>query len=137
MTGTKQNYARAQKISIDRVTLNTLVLDDKPTEGPDRGAYVQGAFMEGARWSAEERSIVESRPKELYTTVPVMWFQPEKDRVPPPSQYYCPLYKTLARAGTLSTTGHSTNFVTTLQIPTNLPESHWIKRGVACVLGLS
>eukprot|EP01063_Lacrimia_lanifica_P030849 TRINITY_DN4987_c0_g1_i1.p1 TRINITY_DN4987_c0_g1~~TRINITY_DN4987_c0_g1_i1.p1 ORF type:complete len:2324 (+),score=1039.90 TRINITY_DN4987_c0_g1_i1:991-6972(+) len=137
MTGTKQNFARAKKISIDTVTFGTHVLPEKPTKKPEHGSYVWGMFMEGARWSREEEKIVESRPKELYTVVPEMHFKPEQHRDPPEQQFRCPLYKTLTRAGTLSTTGHSTNFVTTLEIPIkDIPESHWIKRGVACVCGL-
>jgi hypothetical protein len=42
----------------------------------------------------------ESRPKELYTEMPVIWLQPESNRkVPTEGIYDCPVYKTLTRAG--------------------------------------
>lgn len=84
--------------------------------------------------------LAESLPKVLLTRMPKIWFKPQE--VDPKTGtidhghiYTCPLYKTLERFGTLSTTGHSTNFVLDVMLPIQQkhPESHWIKRGVAMV----
>ena len=68
--------------------------------------------------------------------MPVIWLEPvlEKDAIDEKA-YQCPLYKTLERFGTLSTTGHSTNFVVEVMLPMQQKNtaSHWIKRGVAMV----
>ncbi|KEG12093.1 dynein heavy chain [Trypanosoma grayi] len=94
-------------------------------------------YLEGARWDAAEHTLTESRPKELYVNMPLVHLDPMVDRVSDPNDYVCPVYKTLTRAGTLSTTGHSTNFVLSISIPTKVDPEHWIKRGVACVVSLN
>ena len=51
--------------------------------------------------------------------VPIILFKPAKadEIIASKSDYSCPVYKTSERKGTLSTTGHSTNFVLFLKIP--------------------
>src|SRR5258706_249897 len=73
------------------ISLNTLPAD---------GCYIRGLFVEGARWDMAENRLAESRPKELYTDMPVIWLKPVANRKQLDSGIYeCPVYKTLTRAG--------------------------------------
>ncbi|XP_076467002.1 dynein axonemal heavy chain 1-like [Babylonia areolata] len=141
LTGTLQNFARKMKIPIDTISFEFRVMKEKWTElssAPTDGCYIRGLFVEGARFDHDQNVLTESRPKELFTDMQPIWLIPVSNRkVPETGIYECPLYKTLTRAGTLSTTGHSTNFVFTVEVPSNQPQHHWIKRGVAMLCALN
>lgn len=70
--------------------------------------------------------------KVAISAFPIVWLEPifeeeyKKDRM-----YECPLYKTSQRRGELTTTGHSTNFIMYLLLPTEVNPEHWIRRGSA------
>ncbi|CAG9840890.1 unnamed protein product, partial [Diabrotica balteata] len=136
LTGTLQNYARKYVVSIDTINFSFEILDHFPKKRPKDGCSIYGLYLEGARWNANIDILDESNPKELYTEMPVVWLKPEENHELPSGVYQCPVYKTLTRAGVLSTTGHSTNYVLTIEIPSRKPQSHWIKRGVALICAL-
>jgi dynein heavy chain len=136
LTGALQNFARKYQKAIDTISFETVVLKIKDktevTQKPNDGCYIWGLYMEGARWNAEDHTVDESRPKELYTQmVPIHLLPVEKRVVPTEGIYICPVYKILTRAGVLSTTGHSTNYVCPLELPSATDPDHWIRRGVA------
>lgn len=107
------------------------------TAAPEAGVYTYGLFLEGCRWSYEDHCLADSEPKKLFTEMPMIHLKPIVDRVMPTTGFYhCPLYKVLSRTGTLSTTGHSTNYVVMMEIPSNDSQEKWIKAGVAAFLAL-
>lgn len=68
---------------------------------PSEGCYIHGLFLEGARWDPVAFQLAESRPKELYTEMAVIWLLPTHNRKIQNQDFYlCPIYKTLTRAGT-------------------------------------
>lgn len=69
--------------------------------------------------------------------MPIVLLKPVRNKVQKKDGIYnCPLYKVVSRKGTLSTTGHSTNFVIFIEIPTNNIQNKYIIAGVACFLAL-
>ncbi|CAH1783200.1 unnamed protein product [Owenia fusiformis] len=139
MTGVTQNYARRYKIPIDHLGFEFEVMkqENTMTSKPNNGAYIKGLFVEGARWGREDMALAESKSKILYDPLPIVWLKPgEKAKFEERKTYTCPVYKTSARRGTLSTTGHSTNYVLSIELPTKEPPGHWINRGVALLCQL-
>eukprot|EP00939_MAST-03C_sp_MAST-3C-sp1_P003844 g3844.t1 len=150
-TGTKQNYARKEKIPIDTLEFDFIMKSEtSPGEfkkRPESGCIIYGLYLEGARWNRETMQLDDSLPKKLYTPGPIIHLVPVKDRKSPTGGIYrCPVYKELSRRGTLSTTGHSTNFVLWIELPggkedikNNLglsDQEYWINAGVAMFCSL-
>ena len=69
------------------------------------GVLVHGMFMDASRWDDEEMVIEDAFNREMNPMLPVVHFEPQQNYEPDESLYHAPLYKTSARAGTLSTTG--------------------------------
>jgi dynein heavy chain len=142
LTGTLQNYARRHRLAIDIISFGFTVMDKLKVDASDlqekvdEGVICYGFFLEGCRWDPNTHVLNVSYPKVLYPDMYPVHFVPTADRKPPPSTYECPVYKVLSRKGTLSTTGHSTNFVLYLELPTRRPADDWLRAGVAIFLSL-
>jgi dynein heavy chain len=139
LTGAMQNWCRAEKIAIDTAHWTMEVMKSNfEAQQPDKGIYINGLFLEGARWDDDTMTLAESHPKVLWETAPIIWLKPGeivKDTTDYARCYDCPVYKESLRKGVLSTSGHSSNFIMYIWIPIS-PEytaSIWTKRGVAMI----
>jgi len=73
--------------------------------------------------------------------MPVIHLKPVLNKSVAIDFYQCPTYVTSQRSGTLSTTGHSTNFIMMVELACgkrnennrdlDYGKAHWIKRSVA------
>ena len=135
LTGAKQNFARKKEIAIDLIEFEFELMEKETyTRKPVDGIYTVGFFLEGARWDKQKMLLEESLPKQLFSPSPIIFFLPmlieEMGEYP---HYNCPVYKTSDRRGILATTGHSTNFILFVRVPSDRPASHWVGRGCAMV----
>jgi len=139
MTGALQNYARSKKLAIDTLDLDfEVVYDEQHATAPSEGIHVKGMYMEGFKWDHDKKMLGESDPKVLFAECPMIWFKPvAKTDLVTKGVYRAPLYRTMERKGVLATTGHSTNFVLKVSLPTDIAPSHWTKRGAAMICSLT
>ena len=104
-------------------------------QAPEHGCYCHGLQLELARWDMQISCINFAAPGEVLSGLPVIHFQPQEEQEPSRFCYHAPLYKTTSRAGVLSTTGQSTNFILHLALPilSGTTADTWIQQGVAAV----
>ncbi|CAD7695715.1 unnamed protein product [Ostreobium quekettii] len=142
MTGVLQMHARKESIPIDALNFGFEVTEaetgDDVASPPEDGIYVNGLWIDNARWNRTTRRLDESEPGVMFSPLPVVHFKPVLNYVPPAGEYQTPLYKTSVRAGALSTTGQSTNFVLCVSLPIRegTESDFWVLQGVAlmCML---
>ncbi|XP_056265579.1 dynein axonemal heavy chain 6 [Pseudoliparis swirei] len=150
LTGVLQNHARRYNLPIDELNFRFNVVPlyrdqvevceapeaDDQLPRPPVGVLVHGMFLDCSRWDDDLMVLEDALPRVMSAALPVVHFEPQQNYEPEPGLYHAPLYKTSARAGTLSTTGHSTNFVVTVLLPSNRPSDYWVSKASALLCQL-
>lgn len=135
MTAALQGYARKTATPIDALQFRTNVREvfgDQIEEAPEDGVNIHGLYLQGAKWDYGRASVEDSDHRVPIVQFPAIWLQPvDVGENLEAGCFSCPLYKTSTRRGELSTTGHSTNFVLFLHLPTETHADYWIRRGAA------
>jgi hypothetical protein len=93
------------KLLISSPLLTSKLLSFFQLPSPEDGVLVHGMFMDASRWDDKDMVIEDALPGQMNPMLPVVHFEPKQNYEPVHTLYHSPLYKTGARAGTLSTTG--------------------------------
>ncbi|KAL0280091.1 UNVERIFIED_CONTAM: hypothetical protein PYX00_001484 [Menopon gallinae] len=153
LTGVLQTHARKYDTPIDQLKFDFIVKNEAVDQEevfdghkktgrdapemygnftrPSDGVLVHGLFLDAARWDYRTMMLNDPNPGEMNPPLPVIHLSPQVKAPQSKNRYVCPLYKTSNRAGVLSTTGHSTNFVVPVLLPTDRDEHVWIIKGTA------
>jgi len=139
LTAVLQSHSRKYSVPVDRLSFEAVFVHENPDvilHPPKDGVYMHGLYFDGACWNNDEWEIGDPASSSFFKC-PTIHLLPKQDYSPPPIDYICPVYITPKREGVLSTTGHSTNFVVSLNIPTKDSPNKWVLRGTALLLSTS
>ena len=130
LTAIKQVTAQQKGLELDKLVTWTewskKMSADNVDGKPRTGAYMSGFYMQGARFDTGTLLMAESKPKELFSYMPVVTcsavlaLEEEKNGV-----FSAPTYKTEFRGPT---------FIFSAQIRTKHPNAKWVLAGVALVM---
>merc|ERR1711988_1898354 len=133
LTAISQVAAQRNQWELDKL-LNYTDVTKKMTpdeiDGISRdGAYINGLSMQGARWDLNAVNIEKSKPKEMFSDMPVMNVRGvSADKADSKGMYLSPVYKTEQRGPT---------YVFQAQLKTKSPAARWILAGVALIMDIS
>ncbi|XP_001843519.2 dynein beta chain, ciliary isoform X3 [Culex quinquefasciatus] len=129
LTAIMQQTARKNEWPLDKMCLScdvTKKFKEDISAPPREGAYVNGLYMEGARWDTNIGSIASSRLKELFPQMPVIFIKAiTQDKQDTKNIYECPVYKTRIRGPT---------YVWTFNLKSKEKASKWTLGGVCLLL---
>ncbi|XP_077280961.1 dynein beta chain, ciliary [Temnothorax americanus] len=129
LTAIMQQTARKNEWPLDKMCLHcdvTRKQKEELTVPPREGVYVNGLYMEGARWEVASGVIADSRLKELLFPMPVVFVKAiTQDKQETKNAYECPVYRTRTRGPT---------YVWTFNLKTRDKPTKWTLAGVAILL---
>merc|ERR1719355_250633 len=131
LTAIKQLCCQVQQLELNKLQVFTEVTkrDVKQCEQHAKeGAFVTGMYLEGARWDTNANSLEDSRPKEMFTRMPVInckagVVSDKEDK----NVYICPTYCVPTRRP---------YYVFAAQLRTKAPAAKWVLAGVALILDI-
>lgn len=112
---------------------------DTVSKPPVDGAYVNGLFLEGAKWDADKNILAEPETMKLHYAMPIIHFRPTitegKNKKKAQNYYKCPTYMYPIRRAEADRP--SFMFYVSLPCGTTHDPSFWIKRGTALLMSLA
>ena len=129
LTAVMQITAQKDNLELDKLTLLTDVtkkmLAEEMTAPAKEGTFIVGLSLEGGSWNVGAGLLEPSKPREMFTPLPVINVRPVVVEKLEQGLYQCPCYKTQIRGPT---------YVFSLQLRTKAETGKWVLAGVVAVM---
>jgi dynein heavy chain len=134
LTALVQTTCRSKGWALDKSTNYTVVTKMKTAgeikKKPEHGCYIQGLYLEGAKWNMDADALDYQDPKELVVEMPIVQLVPvEANKLKLRGTLRTPVYVTQMRRNAMGV-----GLVFEADLKTNLHISHWVLQGVGLVL---
>jgi len=134
LTAVMQVTARKNEWPLDKlatvVDVSKKTVDEVNSGGETRdGAFVNGLYVEGARWDTQTGCLEDAIMKQLYPPLPLLLIKAAtQEKGEARDIYPCPVYQTQDRGPT---------FVFTAGLKTKAPPLKWVLAGVALLMDVN
>ena len=129
LTAVMQTTAQSQGLELDKLVLQTDVMkkmsSDEISAHAKEGTYIVGLFIEGASWNVQQSLLEPSKPREMFSALPVINVRPVLADKGDASLFQCPVYKTQQRGPT---------YVFSVQLRSKFEVGKWVLSGVVSVM---
>ena len=129
LTAVMQITAQKDNLELDKLTLLTDVskkmLAEEFTAPAKEGTYIVGLSLEGGSWNVGQGLLESSKPREMFSLLPVINVRPVVIEKFETGIYHCPVYKTQQRGPT---------YVFSLQLRSKQEPGKWILAGVVGIM---
>ncbi|EAY21562.1 Dynein heavy chain family protein [Trichomonas vaginalis G3] len=129
-----QKYAHTHNVPLQSLGWMTTPLDiaqqQRMTDPPEEGIYIDGIFIEGARWDFAKDQLAECGTADKKNSLPVIHIKPAQLPLPYKMEvtYECPVFRTQQRG---SQSIDSPGYVFSLFLATKARPEHWIEGSVS------
>ena len=129
LTAVMQATAQANGYELDKLTLLTevtkKVTQEEVTSPAKDGSFITGICLEGASWNVQASLLEPSKPREMYSPLPVINIRPVMSEKSDHGVYLCPVYKTQQRGPT---------YVFSMQLKTKHEPGKWVLAGAVGIM---
>ncbi|CAL7950071.1 unnamed protein product [Xylocopa violacea] len=95
------------------------------------GYLIHGLYLCGGRWDFEKSMLVENLTNETWQSMPPIQLKYSRNVKDASEIYRCPIYVTAVQHTDKNTKFPLQNYIISIPLKTNVPQSHWIKCGTA------
>jgi len=133
LTAICQVTAQKNQLELDKLVTQTDVGKKMNAEeidaGAREGAYISGLQLQGARWDAQAGFVDRSKPKEMFSEMPIINVRAVlTEKADTNNVYPCPCYKTTQRGPT---------YVFSAQLKTKSDKGRWVLAGVGLIMDIT